>query len=132
MSEIPEDRKDEYIDHLHDRIQFLEQELRKSEQTVLELRQEQQETGLDPGIQSVLEDQDIDHREAADLSPRDYQGFEDEMLHTPEEILEDTEKALDELLHATELLKQEEEKLDTLKEVNHRIRENNKDWFGGE
>jgi predicted RNase H-like HicB family nuclease len=52
------------------------------------------------------------------------------MLHTPEEILEDTEKALEEMLHAAELLKQEEEKLDALKEVNQQIRENNRDWFG--
>jgi hypothetical protein len=129
MSEIPEDRKDEYIDHLHDRIQFLEQELRKSEQTVLELRQEQNKAK--PDITGILESREIDLEEAADLSPEDFQGFEDEMLHTPEEILEDTEKAVEELMHAAELLKQEEEKLDTLKEVNHRIRENNRDWFGG-
>jgi hypothetical protein len=128
MSEIPEDRKDEYIDHLHDRIQFLEQELRKSEQTVLELRQEQRDAR--PDVEKILETREIDLEEAADLSPVDFQGFEDEMLHTPEEILEDTEKAVEELMHAAELLKQEEEKLDALKEVNHRIRENNRDWFG--
>lgn len=128
MSEIPEDRKDEYIDHLHDRIQFLEQELRKSEQTVLELRQEQNKAK--PDLTGILETREIDLAEAADLSPANFQGFEDEMLHTPEEILEDTEKAVEELMHAAKLLKQEEEKLDTLKEVNHRIRENNRDWFG--
>ena len=128
MSEILEGRKDEYIDHLHDRIQFLEQELRKSEQTVLELRQEQNEAK--PDITGILESREIDTEEAANLSPEDFQGFEDEMLHTPEEILDDTEKAVEELMHAAELLQQEEKKLDTLKEVNHRIRENNQDWFG--
>lgn len=32
--------KDEYIDYLHERIQFLETELEASEKTVLELKQE--------------------------------------------------------------------------------------------
>lgn len=35
-----ENDKDEYIDFLHDRIQFLEEELEASEKTVLELKQE--------------------------------------------------------------------------------------------
>jgi chromosome segregation ATPase len=39
----------EYIDQLHDRVQFLEEELKESEKTVLELRQEQGRTPSNSG-----------------------------------------------------------------------------------
>ena len=39
----------EYIDQLHDRVQFLEEELKESEKTVLELSQEQGRTPSNSG-----------------------------------------------------------------------------------
>ncbi|WP_353634441.1 hypothetical protein ABSL23_15555 [Halobacterium sp. NMX12-1] len=129
--DIPEDRKDEYIDFLHDRIQFLEQELKESEQTVLELRQQQNQDS-DINITQILNDHGIEPSEAEDLAREDFEGFEDEMLHTPEEILQDKEKAFEELIHAAKQLNQEEDRLRNVKTATERMQNNIDDWFNTE
>jgi len=117
----------EYIDYLHQRIQFLEQELEDSEKTVLELKQEQNQPQElpDVDIEGIL-DKQPSREELEDLSPEDFSQFEDRMLHDPEEILEDPEKAWEELQHATRQAQEHNEKVS---KVNDKIRENNEDWF---
>lgn len=44
--EVDREEVDEYIDVLHDRIQFLEEELQDAERTILEMRQEGVETSI--------------------------------------------------------------------------------------
>jgi vacuolar-type H+-ATPase subunit H len=129
--DIPEDRKDEYIDFLHDRIQFLEQELKESEQTVLELRQQQNQDS-DINITQILNNHGIEPSEAEDLAREDFEEFEDEMLHTPEEILQDKEKAFEELIHAAKQLNQEEDRLRNVKTATERMQNNIDDWFNTE
>jgi hypothetical protein len=118
----------EYIDYLHQRIQFLEQELEDSEKTVLELKQEQNQALEIPSvdIEGIL-DKEPSREELEELSAEDFSQFEDRMLHDPEEILEDPEKALEELQHVTRQAQEHNEKVS---KVNDKIRENNKDWFG--
>lgn len=117
-----------YIDYLHQRIQFLEQELEESEKTVLELKQEQNEA---PELRSVdikeILDKEPSREELEELSAEDFSQFEDRMLHDPEEILEDPEKALEELQHVTRQAKKHNEKVS---KVNDKIEENNEEWFG--
>lgn len=129
--DIPEDRKDEYIDFLHDRIQFLEQELKESEQTVLELRQQQNQDS-EINITQILNIHGIEPSEAQNLGREDFEGFEDEMLHTPEEILQDEEKAFEELIHAAKQLEQEEAKLRNVKTATKQMQNNIDDWFNSE
>ncbi|EMA11566.1 hypothetical protein SAMN05443574_103300 [Haloarcula vallismortis] len=126
-NDFTEEDYEEYIDFLHDRIQFLEEELKKSEETVLELQQEQ--ASSDPG--SLLDGLDLSPEpgDLRELSPEDFQGFEDLMLHDPEEVLEDPEKAFEEMLNAANRLQEQRETLDRLDEVNKRIEENNEEWF---
>jgi chromosome segregation ATPase len=118
----------EYIDYLHQRIQFLEQELEDSEKTVLELKQEQNQARELPSvdIEGIL-DKEPSREELEELSGEDFSQFEDRMLHDPEEILEDPEKALEELQHATRQAQEHNEKVS---KVNDKIEENNEDWFG--
>jgi hypothetical protein len=126
--DIPEDRKDEYIDFLHNRIQFLEQELKESEQTVLELRQQQNQDS-EISIAQILNDHGIEPSEAQDLAPEDFEGFDDKMLHTPKEILQDNEKAFEELIHAAKQLEQEEARLRNVKTATKQMQNNIDDWF---
>lgn len=118
----------EYIDYLHQRIQFLEQELEDSEKTVLELKQEQNQAPELPSvdIEGILNKQPS-REELEELSAEDFSQFEDRMLHDPEEILEDPEKALEELQHVTRQAQEHNEKVS---KVNDKIEENNEDWFG--
>ncbi|WP_336327596.1 hypothetical protein [Halovenus sp. HT40] len=118
----------EYIDYLHQRIQFLEQELEDSEKTVLELKQEQNQAPELPGvnIEEIL-DKQPSREELEELSAEDFSQFEDRMLHDPEQILEDPEKALEELQHATRQAQEHNEKVS---KINDKIEENNEDWFG--
>lgn len=118
----------EYINYLHQRIQFLEQELEDSEKTVLELKQEQSQAPELPSvdIEGIL-DKEPSREELEELSAEDFSQFEDRMLHDPEEILEDPEKALEELQHVTRQAQEHNEKVS---KVNDKIRENNDDWFG--
>lgn len=117
----------EYIDYLHQRIQFLEQELEDSEKTVLELKQEQNQARELPrvDIEGIL-DKEPSREELEELSAEDFSQFEDRMLHDPEEILEDPEKALEELQHVTRQAQEHNEKVS---KVNDKIEENNEDWF---
>ena len=118
----------EYIDYLHQRIQFLEQELQDSEKTVLELKQEQNQAPELPSvdIEGIL-DKEPSRGELEELSAEDFSQFEDRMLHDPEEILEDPEKALEELQHVTRQAQEHNEKVS---KVNDEIEENNEEWFG--
>jgi len=118
----------EYIDYLHQRIQFLEQELEDSEKTVLELKQEQNQAPELPSvdIEGIL-DKEPSREELEELSAEDFSQFEDRMLHDPEEILEDPEKALEELQHVTRQAQEHNEKVG---KVNDEIEENNEEWFG--
>jgi|GEM_PF-2843532 len=128
-SDFTQEEYEEYIDLLHDRIQFLEQELQKSEETVLQL---QQEKSTATGIDQILQELDIDlpnREELQDLSPEDFSSFEDKMLHNPEEIFEDEEKAFEEMIHALEKRTEAKENLETIKDITDQIEENNEKWF---
>jgi cell division septum initiation protein DivIVA len=56
VDELDREEVDEYIDLLHDRIQFLEEELQDAERTILEMRQEGVETSLASFLQAERED----------------------------------------------------------------------------
>lgn len=49
------DEKDEYIDYLHNRIQFLEEEVTKSHETILELREDVPDTVESRGVLGDLD-----------------------------------------------------------------------------
>ncbi|WP_313694141.1 hypothetical protein [Halorarum halobium] len=122
----------EYIDYLHDRIQFLQQELEESEKTVLELRQEIQSPGGDGPLPTVdieefLESIEPSQRDLEELSAEDFSEFGDWVFHDPEEIRDDPRKAFEEMMNAAEQIEDHNEEI---REVNDRIHENNEEWFG--
>ena len=130
--DFSEEDYEEYIDFLHDRIQFLEEELRKSEETVLELRQEQKQSNPEAGLEEIIDELEIPEPEdvPSNLSPEDFDGFEDMMLHDPEDILDDPRKAFEEMMNAASQLGEEDDALEKVGRVNDRFHQNNEEWFG--
>ena len=123
----------QYIGFLHDRIQFLEEELTKSEQTVLELQQDQsREQHESVELEEIIEELEVPDPEqvSGDLSVEDFERFEDEMLHDPEEVINDTDAAIEEVLHAASQLQVDKDALERVRRANERMRQNIDEWFG--
>jgi len=102
-----EEEVKQYIGFLHDRIQFLEEELTKSEQTVLELQQDQSREQYEfVDVEEIIDEIEFPDPEQvfSDLSVEDFERFEGQMLHDPEDVINDTDKAIEELLHAASQL----------------------------
>lgn len=97
--EVSEDVR-EYIDVLHDRIQFLTQELEEAERTILELEQEGMTASA--GDETIV--LDLSENDAASRLVR-YAGFLgdrfDEDQECVEELLEDLTTQFDEHIDST-------------------------------
>lgn len=102
LSAATDDEVAEYIDYLHDRLQFLEEELRNAEQTVLELQQDGacDEAAADqPSAESSQIEADIQTiAEYVRFLGRDF-GQENEQVKT---IAGDIVAALDEHIETTD------------------------------